>query len=211
MQTLGAIFKAARIEKKLTLEDVEKTTKIRKKYLTAIEEGDYDSLPPAAFTRGFIKNYSEYLDLNSQTLSALYRREFDELKDKRLLPKGMSTLPGASWLRITPTRVTVLLVIIIMLGFFSYLFFQYNNLAGAPALIILKPSENAVLSAKEIEVLGKTDIDAVVKINEQIVNNNNGSFSQLLQMSDGINTIMISSTARNGKSSKVERHVRVVE
>lgn len=211
MQTLGSIFKSKRTEKKLTIEDVEKSTKIRKKYIQAIEEGDYDNLPPAAFTRGFIKNYSDYLGLNSATLSALYRREFDELKDKRLLPKGMSTFSGENFFRITPTKVTIVLLAVIALGFIGYLFSQYNNLAGAPPLIILKPSENAVLTAKEIEVLGKTDVDAVVKINEQVVNNNNGSFSQILQLSDGINTIVISSVARNGKVSKVERHVRVVE
>lgn len=210
MKTLGEIIKNKRSERKLSIEEVEKAIKIRKKYLVAIEDGDYDNLPPAAFTRGFIKNYSDFLELDSPTLLALYRREFDELKDKRLLPKGMSSSEGTFW-KITPTRVTIVLVVLIALGFFTYLFSQYSNLAGAPPLVILKPGENSVITAKEVEILGKTDLDAVVRINGQVVNNNNGNFSQILQLSDGINTIVINSAARNGKSSQVERHVRVVE
>ena len=63
MKRVGQILKEERLRRKLTLDDIEKYTKIRRKVLEALEEGDYSKLPAETFVKGFIKNYGEFLNL----------------------------------------------------------------------------------------------------------------------------------------------------
>lgn len=209
MKTIGEILKKKREEKNLTYIDVEKATKIRKIYLESIEKGDYHNLPPAAFTRGFIKNYSDYLGLETKEILALYRREFDEQKDKRLLPKDISSITEETKFGLTPGKLTVLIIFGLLVGFFSYLGYQYKKLSGGPGLIINSPQENAVVIKKEIEVSGKTEPESIVKINGQTIDVSDGKFSQFITLTDGLNSIVIEAQGRNGKSSKIERHIRL--
>lgn len=70
MSTPGEQLRAAREAKNLTLEDVERATRIRAKYLNALECDDHKSLASPVQARGFLKNYAEYLGLNSNDLIA---------------------------------------------------------------------------------------------------------------------------------------------
>lgn len=207
MKTVGDILRKKREQEKLTYVDVEKTTKIRKTYLEALEKGEYHNLPPAAFTRGFIKNYSGYLGLDTKEILALYRREFDERKDKRLIPNDISTSSDEIKFNLTPGKLTIFIVFGLLIGFFSYIGYQYKNLSGGPGLIVYSPQENALTSKKEIEVSGKTESETTVKINGQTIDVYNGKFSQIITLSDGLNSIAIEAIGRNGKSSKIERHI----
>ncbi len=114
MKTIGEIFKQKRLHGNITIADVEKATKIRKTYIEALEGGNYDKLPPAAFTRGFVKNYSEFLGLPASEILALYRREFDEQNDKRLLPKSVSEPIYNGIFSLTPKRITYLSVFLLL-------------------------------------------------------------------------------------------------
>lgn len=210
MKTIGQIFKGKREQRKITLAEVEKATKIRQKFLEALEKGEYDKLPQAAFTRGFVKNYAEFLGLPTWEILALYRREYDEGKDKKLLPEGVVE-SGTELTLITPTRLTVFFLALLFLAFFAYLFSGYQQLAGAPLLVVTKPLENSEVNSKEIVVAGKTDQEVVVKINEQMVNVQNGSFNQAIVLSEGLNTITISAIGKRGKTTTVERHIRLLD
>ncbi|KEO84195.1 helix-turn-helix domain-containing protein [Tumebacillus flagellatus] len=68
MQELGTEIKQAREQKGLTLEQVQADTKIRTRYLEAIEQGDLSALPGLVYARGFIKSYAEYLGMNGHEL-----------------------------------------------------------------------------------------------------------------------------------------------
>ncbi len=210
MKTIGGIFKKKREEKKLDLVQVERATKIRVKYLQALENGDYDKLPQSTFTRGFVKNYSEFLGLPVAEMLALYRREYDETEEKKLLPQGVSETSDQVIALVSPRKVTILLVIFLFLGFFAYLFGQYQQLAGSPSLEIFTPSENSVVSKKDLEVKGKTDPDNTLKINDQTVTLQNGTFDQFVVLTEGLNTITIETIGKRGKTTTIERHVRVL-
>lgn len=68
MKELGRILKTTRESKGLTLDEIQERTKIRKRYLQAIEDGDLAILPGLVYARGFIKNYAEQLGLDGQAL-----------------------------------------------------------------------------------------------------------------------------------------------
>lgn len=75
MSELGALLKRAREEKSLSLDDIQELTKIRKRYLQAIESGDYSVLPGTFYVRAFVKNYSETVGLEPDEVLRLYQHE----------------------------------------------------------------------------------------------------------------------------------------
>jgi cytoskeletal protein RodZ len=68
MQTIGQKLKAAREERRLTLDKVFESTRIRVAYLRALELDDLSSMPSPVQARGYIRNYAEYLGLNIDQL-----------------------------------------------------------------------------------------------------------------------------------------------
>ncbi|WP_044877530.1 helix-turn-helix domain-containing protein [Paenibacillus sp. IHBB 10380] len=68
MSELGQQLREARLEKGMSLDDVQEMTKIRKRYLEAIEAGDYKVLPGTFYVRAFIKTYAETVGLNPDEL-----------------------------------------------------------------------------------------------------------------------------------------------
>lgn len=68
MSDLGQQLKEARLQKGLSLEDVQEMTKIRKRYLEAIEQGDFKVLPGSFYVRAFIKTYAEAVGLDPEAL-----------------------------------------------------------------------------------------------------------------------------------------------
>src|SRR5687768_18406327 len=70
---------AARERKGVDLYRAERDTKIRVRYLAALERGDYRELPGAVYTKGFLRNYALYLGLDPDEVLLQWRRERGEI------------------------------------------------------------------------------------------------------------------------------------
>src|SRR5260221_10256078 len=90
MRTVGKILREARVEKLLSLDEVEKHTKIRKELLEALEADNFDKLPPSTFVQGFIKNYGKYLGLDAGKLLAVFRRDYEAGKHPDMVLESLS-------------------------------------------------------------------------------------------------------------------------
>ncbi|MDF2946047.1 MAG: family transcriptional regulator [Bacillales bacterium] len=75
MSELGLRLKEAREQKKLTLEDIQSITKIQRRYLQGIEDGNYKVLPGSFYVRAFIRQYAEAVDLNPDEILQEYKSE----------------------------------------------------------------------------------------------------------------------------------------
>jgi cytoskeleton protein RodZ len=71
--TLGETLRQARLDKGVSLADAARETRIRRSYLEALEAEDPAALPPAVYTRGFLRTYADYLGLNAQAMVDLYQ------------------------------------------------------------------------------------------------------------------------------------------
>jgi cytoskeleton protein RodZ len=71
--TLGETLRQARLDKSVSLAEAAHDTRIRRSYLEALEAEDNAALPPAVYTRGFLRTYAEYLGLNPQAMVDLYQ------------------------------------------------------------------------------------------------------------------------------------------
>lgn len=72
---LGEQLKRTRLEKNISLDEIQAMTKIQKRYLQAIENGEYDKLPGSFYTKAFIKSYAEAVDLDYDSLMENYEHE----------------------------------------------------------------------------------------------------------------------------------------
>src|SRR5258708_27634463 len=59
----------------VTLPQAAEDTRIREKFLQALESGDYQSLPGTVYTKGFLRNYAHYLNVDPEEMVALYTGE----------------------------------------------------------------------------------------------------------------------------------------
>lgn len=209
MRTIGEILKNAREKKNISLEDAAKATKIRINFLRDLEENRFAQISEATVVKGFIKNYAEYLSLSSLDALAILRRDFIENAKGQILPRGTYEPLGNKGFSWTPkmTIFTVtLLVFSIILGYFLINLISLN---GAPLLKITSPENNETFLVSGIRIEGKTDTDAVVLINNQLIGlETDGSFEYPYVLSPGDNKIKIEATSRRNKKSSKEITVK---
>ncbi len=209
MKTVGSILKNARVSRGYTLSQVEAATKIREKFLTAIESDDYTTLPSLSYAKGFVKNYSEFLGLDSRTVLAFFRRQAVDPGRSSLLPKGVDVPLNRSFFQLTPGRFVGLLVAFFAFLFLIYLGLQYRTLGLNPTLVIESPETSGiVVSEKKIEVFGRTDPDATVTINGvSVLVREDGKFFDQVNLEPGVNTLTVTATSRFGKTTTAVREV----
>lgn len=82
MNELGDILKNARLKKGMTLDDLQEITKIRTKYLKAIEDGDFGVMPALVYAKGFVKSYAEAVGIDPYELLNKYSYLFEDEKEK---------------------------------------------------------------------------------------------------------------------------------
>ncbi len=79
--TMGEILRQAREKQKKTLRHVADELCIRRSYLEAIENMDFENIPPAPYGTGFIRSYAQYLGLNSERILLSYRKSIGAVEN----------------------------------------------------------------------------------------------------------------------------------
>ncbi len=210
MIRIGQKLLEERIKQGLSIKDISVTLKIKPHFLEAIEKGRYSDLPSASYAQGFVRNYAEFLGLKSQDVMPFFKREFDEQKVFRVLPKGL--LGDSSYpLRSFRLRGKSLLITFFFVFLLGYLFFQYRYFVFNPPLSISTPKEQEKVQQGAIVISGSTDPNALLSINEQVVSlDENGSFKKQLDVFPGTMTITVTAVNRLGKATSIERHIEVL-
>ena len=133
MTELGTILKEARIAKNLSLDDLQEITKIQKRYLIGIEEGNYSLMPGNFYVRAFIKQYAEAIGLDPEELFEEFNNEIpsthaddipgqlSRVKTKRTIGEGSS-----KFLDVLPK----LLIVIVVIGLFVFIWWYLAKNTG---------------------------------------------------------------------------------
>src|SRR4051795_8042355 len=77
VQAIGERLREARMRRKIDIADVETATKIRAKYLRALENEEFGLLPGPTFVKTFLRTYADYLGLDAQLLIEEYRAQHE--------------------------------------------------------------------------------------------------------------------------------------
>lgn len=87
MKDIGNFLKERREARGISLIEVEKDLKIRKKYLQALEEGNVDAIPGKTYLIGYLRNYSKYLGVNEENINQIIQTYHNLEKKKSGLKK----------------------------------------------------------------------------------------------------------------------------
>jgi cytoskeletal protein RodZ len=136
---------AARERKGVDLYRAERDTKIRARYLGALERGDYKELPGAVYTKGFLRNYALYLGLDPDDVLLQWRGERGETKEAApaiVVPKPIAT--PRKGLTFSPSLVVVALLTVVILAFGAYLAIQVLRFTKPPTVSVTQPATAVV-------------------------------------------------------------------
>ena len=90
MPEIGETLREARMRRRIDMTEVETATKIRGKYLRALENEEWDLLPGPTFVKTFLRTYAEYLDLDPRLLVEEYRQRYERPSTQDLTPFAAS-------------------------------------------------------------------------------------------------------------------------
>lgn len=208
MKTVGQLLLSTRLKHNLTLDQVSDIIKIRKKYLQALEADEYHLLPSATYARGFIKNYSQFLNINPETLLAIFRRDFAEDDSGQIIPRSMLEPTHANpwWYSRIIMATLGGFALAIFAGFLTY---QYTSFIR-PKLIVTMPGEGQIISESTLVVAGISDPSSVIKINNQLVTvDASGRFETRIPITPGRQQVLIEATNRRENKTQVKRSIIV--
>jgi hypothetical protein len=136
---------AARERKGVDLYRAERDTKIRARYLGALERGDYKELPGAVYTKGFLRNYALYLGLDPEEVLDHWRRERGEARETApviTVPRPIAA--PRQGLTFSPGIVVVALLTVFVLAFGAYLGIQVLRFAKPPSIAVTDPASAVI-------------------------------------------------------------------
>lgn len=210
MKSLDQVLKAARQENRFSVIALHQRTTVPVAVIEALEAGEYDALPPVALVQGALQLLAEELDLDSQALLALYRR--DGIPASSLPESPRSTRSWRQLLRyhvFSPRGLSwgiaggVLGLAIIGVSW------QWWHLSQPPMLEVAAPEENAVLT-NPVTVQGHTQSENTITLNTEVVSiDPEGNFSVNVNLPAGERTLVIEATDQRGRTRQVVRFIRV--
>jgi cytoskeleton protein RodZ len=83
---IGSTLREARMRNHIDITEVEARTKIRAKYLRAIENEEWDLLPGPVYIKSFLRTYGDYLGLDSRALIDDFKRRYEHPSDNEMRP-----------------------------------------------------------------------------------------------------------------------------
>lgn len=119
---LGARLKEARLAKGYSLEDLQEITKIQKRYLIGIEEGNYSIMPGSFYVRAFIKQYAEAVGLDPEQILTDYRSDIPMVQKEEVAQsftkspsrRKMASSSNSKMMEAMPKLIVALFAIVIL-------------------------------------------------------------------------------------------------
>lgn len=136
MSELGQVLQRAREEKGISLDDIQKITKIQRRYLEAIERGHLHVLPGHFYARAFIKSYAEAVGLDSNHILSHFQSDLPaqppqeqlERLRRRRAASANQPLQAGRWV----TKTLLVLFVALIIGVIYMAFVNNKNLDTSP-------------------------------------------------------------------------------
>ena len=133
---------AARERKGVDLYRAERDTKIRARYLAALERGEYRELPGAVYTKGFLRNYALYLGLDPDEILQQWRQERGDgasLSEPAIVVPRPLSAPRHGFTFSVGTFVAAIMTVLVVL-FVGYLALQFLRFTKPPEVALTDPA-----------------------------------------------------------------------
>ncbi|MEI6039872.1 MAG: helix-turn-helix domain-containing protein [Candidatus Berkelbacteria bacterium] len=206
-KSLGETLKNARKKKDLTLEQAEEETKVRIKYLSALEDGRYEILPSSVYAVGFLAKYADFLGLNKDRLIEQFSIERGKIYDHaKIMVERRIREPLFS---ITPKFILIASIVIALCSVLGYIIYSVHQFTSPPNLAISSPSADQVIREENVHIIGKTDEGVTLMINgENVSMDDKGNFNQIVKLHSGLNSFEVRSI--NGLKKESVKLIKVL-
>ncbi|MGH2906357.1 MAG: helix-turn-helix domain-containing protein [Solirubrobacterales bacterium] len=118
MGEIGEALRERRMAMKIDVHEVEEETKIRAKYLRALENEEYNLLPGPAYVKSFLRTYADFLGLDSRSLVTVYKAEHERADEEHTIFAPRREADGSRFTGSRRWLLVVVAVIVIVLVLF---------------------------------------------------------------------------------------------
>ena len=152
MFEIGNSLREARTRQGLDFPEVEHATKIRGKYLRALEEEAFETLPAQTYVKGFLRSYADYLGLDGQLYVDEYNSRYVvDPNDEFFRPRRSPQQRTRQQRRLESRVVALALLAIAALTALIFVAFRYGG--GSDASVLSTPQSAAQVSRTEARVV----------------------------------------------------------
>lgn len=201
-------LKQLREQQDMSIKELSKKTRIAIDYLQALEECRFDDLDHSiVYKKNFIKKYVSALHEDPQPFLDQFNTEELTQKDKE---KRNHPCIGCSKTSLTnmPNILKLTTIGVTVFGLLLYLGIHVHNILQAPELTLISPTDGYITEENNTTIKGNTQPETKIMVNEEpISNDEHGNFEQTINLSPGINTLVVTAKNKHGKISEEIRHV----
>ncbi len=208
MTTAGEVIKNKREFLKKDLNSVSADTKIQKRYLEYIENNQFDKFDSNIFACGFLKIYSQYLELDVEKVLALYRRS---TKVKPISSKKPNILMKREHVKVSPKLIGIITLSLFLISVIGYIGYQIYKFQKPPVLTVSQPIDEYISKEEKVLIKGSTQLSTVVEINGAKIDiNDSGDFESEYALTEGVNSISINAWKESNTNQKSTVTLKVI-
>ncbi len=212
---IGAQLREARLNKNITIDELQQKTKIQKRYLEALEEGAFDRLPGTYYVRSFIRQYATVVELDGDKLVSIFdgKADFGPTLPKRPQPEHVQGSRKAQHVAEKQQKVwidylPVILLALIALTVLSVVFYiSWSNRTSKPMITQNESSisvnnqvSSVSSSSQESTTQTSTTISSSEKKQEMKIERTQSTQSQaMMTVTNATNPIELSFTGKDGR------------
>jgi cytoskeletal protein RodZ len=210
---------AARERKGVDLTRAERDTKIRARYLSALERGDYRDLPGAVYTKGFLRNYAIYLNLDPEDVLRQWRRERgDQASPEAVIVPPRPIAEPKRPMTFSPSVIVAALMTFGVIAFGIYLSIQLLRYAKPPVLAVTNPNPASIAvdeTATTYHLAGTATAGSTITVDApgrdqpyRVTTLGDGTWSLDVELRRGANRFTITATSPDtGKQAEQPRDI----
>lgn len=213
MFEIGTTLRDARVRRDISLQQAEDETKIRVKYIQALENEDFDVLPGGTYVKGFLRTYAEYLGLDYQLLLDEFNEKYGSGDHREhligsLRDNGKDKMPRASGRQTSRSYLLVAALAVAIIAVLAYLGWG-NSASNEPTLVTTTESEartDTSTPAETTRTQTQTQAQTTAEGLETITFNVSDSASWLeLRRESNTGTVVWSGTLQPGDSKTISK------
>lgn len=211
--SIGDKLKRCRIRKKITVAVVEESTRIRAKFILALEGDSWEQIPSEVYGRGYLETYATFLQLDREEIMRQYDKERNmyarhcQEGQVEFAPKSRLVIPR---FLLTPRFFVIGGVMFALVGMGSIVFHQIHAFTAQPLLTLITPVEakgvdgtDLLVSSSSINLTGKTTEGASVQVNSDPAQvDGDGTFHIKVALHQGVNPLKVRAFSINGKTTE---------
>lgn len=203
MLTVGEILKKEREKRGYSLSQIEKSIKVREKFLKAVEDNNWRLLSSKIYIVGIVKNYARFLQIPPEKAIAFFYRDYEKIEEISFKKKLSSRYLNPE------TKKLFFIIICIIFGiFFIYFGLQLKAYFSPPKLIITSPKTTTFKKGNAVKISGITEKDAIITVaGQRIYQNEDGLFEFNHPLDPGKNMVIIEAVGANGRKTILKKEL----